>query len=219
MTQPSPPLACQVLSSHVCCHRKSVSSFVLEQVWGPCSSWMVIVSWVHRRGNRVSLGPSPQGWSPGQPRSLSLGCVGQGARQQQGHLWESQLWGTAPLQGGSAGGVGSALCVLRACSLSLLRLLHVVSFLAMDRGTQNRGSPCHWSPACLHSGVTQGVSLEFSVTLPPGWPLTAMVQPCGGSDVKSGQASSSSPMPALTGDHATPGLCPQVDGVEAGRGL
>lgn len=69
---------------------------------------------------------------------------------------------------------------LRACGLSLLRLLHVVSFLAMDRGTQNRGSPCHWSPACLHSGVTQGVSLEFSVTLPPGWLLTAMVQPWGG---------------------------------------
>ena len=72
--------------------------------------------------------------------------------------------------------------LFRACGLSLLRLLHVVSFLAMDGGAQNRGSPCHWSPACLDSGVTQGVSLEapgFSVALPPGWLLTAMVQPWG----------------------------------------
>ena len=41
-----------------------------------------------------------------------LGPRGPGSTSAPGSPWESQLWGTAPLEGGSAGGVGSTLCVI-----------------------------------------------------------------------------------------------------------
>lgn len=67
--------------------------------------------------------------------------------------WESQLRPPRHWKAGQQGAWSASSVLFVASGLSLLRLLPVMSFLAMDRGTLSSGSLCHQSPSCLDSGV------------------------------------------------------------------
>ena len=157
MTQPSPLLACEVLPSHVHCQRKRVPSLSLDESLGTLpgafGSW--IVSWVHRRGrgSRASPGPSPLGLVCRAATVSVPGQRGPGSTPAAGSPWESQLRPPRHWKAGQQGAWSASSVLFVASGLSLLRLLPVMSFLAMDRGTLSSGSLCHQSPSCLDSGV------------------------------------------------------------------
>lgn len=145
MTQPSPLLACEVLPSHVRCQGKRVPSLSLDKslgtLPGACGSWMAIVSPFTEEEEEAELlwdplpGAGLQGSHRVRPRAAW-------AREHTGSRVPLGITAQAPTpcEAGQQGAWSASSVFFVASGLSLLRLLHVMSFLATDRGTLSSGA-------------------------------------------------------------------------------